>query len=95
MKLTTSQKEKVVDTEYAQSIMVSYLAIGIACAEAATRKLPRGPGGSSGPARAVADVDLLVKIADLWDLLRRSSLVGRALYEMRARHVLPPVVGAA
>jgi len=95
MRLTSSQKEKVVDTEYAQSIMVSYLAIGIACTEAATRKLPRGPAGSSGPAKAVADLDLLVKTSVIWELLDRSSLVGKALYEMRARHVLPPVVGAA
>jgi hypothetical protein len=89
MKLTTSQKEKVVETEYAQSIMASYLATGIACAEAATRRLPRGPGGSSG-ASPVAEAELLVKLSDLWTLLERSSLVGRALYEMRARHVLPP-----
>lgn len=95
MRLTSSQKEKVVDTEYAQSIMVSYLAIGIACAEAATRKLPRGPQGTSGPAMAVADIDLLVKISDLWDLLQRSSLVGRGLYEMRMCHILPPTVGMA
>ena len=95
MRITLSQKEKVVDTEYAQSIMLSYLAIGIACAEAAARKLMRGPAGPSGPAKAVADFDLLVKLSVLWNLLERSSLVGRALYEMRARYVPPTVVGAA
>lgn len=94
MKLTSSQKEKVIDTEYAQSIMVSYLAIGMACVEAATRNLPRGPAGSSGAAR-VADFDLLVKLSDLWELLEWCSLVGRALYEMRARHILPPTIGSA
>ena len=93
MRLTTSQKEKVVETEYYPSIMISYLATGIACAEAATRALPRGPAGKD-PARNVADADLLVKVSDLWDLLDRTSLVGRALYEMRARHVLPPKIGA-
>ncbi|QIN77526.1 hypothetical protein GBA65_02295 [Rubrobacter marinus] len=93
MRLTTSEKEKVVETEYAQSIMISYLATGIACTEAATRALPRGPSGGA-PASKVADADLLVKVSDLWDLLDRTSLVGRALYEMRMRHVLPPKFGA-
>ena len=89
MKLTTSEKEKVVETEYDQSIWISYLATGIACTEAATRVLPRGLGGSA-LARMVAEVELLVKVSDLWNLLERTSLVGRAFYEMRARHVLPP-----
>ena len=93
LKLTRSQKEKVVESEYAPGIMVSYLATGMACAEAATRALPRGPTGAS-PARAVGDAELLVSISDLWDLLERSSLVGRSLYEMRARSVLPPKIGA-
>ncbi|QIN84639.1 hypothetical protein GBA63_19770 [Rubrobacter tropicus] len=94
MKLTTAEKEKVVETEYAQSIMISYLAAGLACAEAASRALPRR--GPTGPltARAVGDADLLVRLSDLWDLLDRSSLVGRALYEMRARSILPPKIGA-
>lgn len=87
--LTTSEKEKVVQTEYHQSIWISYLATGIASTEAATRALPRGRGGAA-PARMVAEADLLVKISDLWDLLERTSLIGRAFYEMRARHVLPP-----
>ncbi len=51
MRLTTSQKEKVVETEYAQSIMVSYLATGIACAEAATKALPRAPQEVHQPRR--------------------------------------------
>lgn len=93
MRLTTSQKEKVVETEYYLSIIISYLGTGIACAEAATKALPRGPGGKD-PARGVADVDLLVKVSGLWDLLERTSLVGRTLYEMRARHILPPKIGA-
>ena len=88
MKLTTSEKEKVVETEYHQSIWISYLSTGIACTEAATRALPQVPGGSA-PARMVAGAELLVKVSDLWDLLERTSLVGRAFYEMRARHVLP------
>lgn len=91
--LRAPQKEKVLETEYVQSIMFSYLGTGLACAEAATRALPRGPGGK-GPARNVADADLLVRVSDLWDLLERTSLVGRALYEMRSRHVLPPKIGA-
>ncbi len=74
--------------------MISYLALGIACAEAATRVLPRGPSGGA-TARRVADVDLLVKISDLWDLLDRSSLVGKAFYEMRTRNILPPKIGSA
>jgi hypothetical protein len=85
----TSEKEKVVETEYHQSIWISYLATGIACTEAATRALPRGLGGSAS-ARMVAEAELLVEISDFWDLLERTTLVGRAFYEMRARHVLPP-----
>ena len=95
MELSGSQKQKVIETEYAKSIAFSYLATGMACAEAATRKLPRGPTGSSGPPRRVADAQLLVKLSELWDLLQRGSLVGRSLYEMRARHLLPPTVGGA
>ena len=93
MRLTASEKQKVVDTEYAQSIMFSYLGMGIACAEAATRELVRGRAGSSGPPRRVADADLLVELSDLWGALQRSSLLGRALYEMRLRHILPSTVG--
>jgi hypothetical protein len=64
MKLTTSEKEKVVETEYHQSIWISYLATGIACTEAATRALPRGSGGSA-PATMVAEAELVVKVSDL------------------------------
>jgi lambda repressor-like predicted transcriptional regulator len=95
MSLTTSEKQKVVETEYNQSIMLSYLGAGIACAEAATRKLPRDPAGTSGPPRPVVDANLLVKLSDLWGVLQSSSLLGRALYEMRLRHILPPTMGAA
>ena len=93
LRFTASQREKAVESEYAPGIMVSYLATGIACAEAATRPLPRGPTGAL-PARAVGGAELLVRISDLWDLLERASLVGRAFYEIRARHVLPPRIGA-
>ncbi len=94
MELSPAQKEKIVDTEYAQSIMLSYLSAAFACAEAATRKLARGPGGGSGAA-PVADAELLVKLSDLWDELAGASLIGRALYTMRVRGVLPPAGGVA
>jgi hypothetical protein len=92
--LTPEQKQKVVDTEYAQSILLSYLAAGFACAEAATRELARGWDGASG-ARVVAGAELLAEVTGMWDVLRETSLLGRAIYEMRARHVLPPAVGVA
>jgi hypothetical protein len=91
--LTPSQEEKVVDTEYAQSILLSYLSAGVACAEAATRSLPRGEDGAAG-ARAVADADILVKLSDLWDEMRATSLLGTA-HEMRVRKVLPYARGAS
>lgn len=94
MDLTPAQREKLVDTEYAQSILFSYLAAGLACAEAATRKLPRGPDGGSG-ARPVAGAELLAELAGLWDILRETSLLGRALHDMRVGRVLPPTVGAS
>lgn len=93
-RLTPAQEQKVVDTEYAQSILLSYLAAGVACAEAATRRLPRGEDGASGEA-AVADADLLVKLSELWDELRDASLLGTALHEMRVRGVLPSAGGAS
>lgn len=86
--LTLAQKEKIVDTEYAQSILLSYLAAGLACAEAATRRLPRGEDGTAGD-RAVAEAGLLVKLFDLWEELRQTSLLGASLHEMRVRRVLP------
>jgi hypothetical protein len=92
--LTPEQQQKVVDTEYAQSILLSYLAAGFSCAEAATRELARGREGTSGN-RAVAGAELLAELATLWDELRETSLLGKALYEMRTRRVLPPAVGAA
>lgn len=94
MDLDAAQKEKIVDTEYAQSIMLSYLSAALACAEAATRKLARGPGGASGRA-AVADAALLAKLSELWDELEDASLVGRALYTMRTRALLPVLGGTA
>ena len=92
--LTPEQKQEVVDKEYAQSLLFSYLAAGFACAEAATRELPRGRDGAAG-AQAVAGAELLAVLTGLWDELRETSLLGRTLYEMRVRRVLPPAVGAA
>jgi hypothetical protein len=64
------------------------------CAEAATRELARGRDGASGT-RVVAGAELLTELTGMWDVLRETSLLGRAIYEMRARHVLPPAVGVA
>ena len=52
----------MVNTEYAQSILLSYLAVGFACAEAAAKKLARGREGVSGN-RAVASAELLTELA--------------------------------
>lgn len=93
MNLTPAEKQKVIDTEYAQSIMLSYLSAGIACAEGATRDLLRGRTGSSGPPKSVADPDLLVKLSNTWDTLEESSLIGRSLYKMRVRKILPYLLG--
>jgi hypothetical protein len=43
----------------------------------------------------VAGAELLAELTGMWDVLRETSLLGRAIYEMRARHVLPPAVGVA
>lgn len=91
--LTEGQRREVAEKEYAQSILLSYLATAFACAEAATRKLPRGRDGASGR-RTVADAELLVKLSEL-DELRETSLLGRSLHEMRVRHVLPFADGAS
>lgn len=93
-RLTPEQEQRLVDTEYALSIVLSYLSAAFACAEAATRRLPRGEDGTAGN-RAVAGGELLAELADLWDELRATSLVGRALYEWRVARVLPPAVGAS
>lgn len=92
MNLTPSEKQKVVDTEYVQSIMLSYLSAGMACVESATKELPRGIRGSSGPPKAVADADLLIKLSNMWDTLEKSSLIGRSLYKMRVRDIFPKSV---
>jgi hypothetical protein len=95
-KLTESQKQKVIETEYFRSFEFSYLSAGLACAEAAMRDLPRGRSGSLGPPRQVADAELIVKLSELWDVLQRISLLGRSVYEMlRVRDILPPNVGTA
>lgn len=95
VKLTESQKQKVIETEFFRSLEFSYLSAGLACVEAAMRDLPRGRSGSSGPSSQVVDAELIVKLSELWDVLQRISLLGRSLYEMRVRHILPPAVGAA
>jgi hypothetical protein len=90
--LTTSQNEKVFDTEYALAIMISYLAIASACAMAASKELAQGGGGSW---RAVGEVDLLVRLADVWERLRKAALLGQALWNSGARHFVVPTIGAA
>jgi hypothetical protein len=36
------------------------------------------------------DTELIVKLSELWEVLQRISLLGRSLYEMRVRDILPP-----
>lgn len=88
-KYTTSQKEEAIEKEYFQAVMVSYLAVASACAEAALRELPRAKGSPS----AIAGPDFYVKIDDLWAVMRRAALLGNALWELRVRHIMPPSVG--
>ncbi len=89
-RFTTSQKEEAVEKEYYQAVMFSYLTAASACAEAGLRVLPRD---GSGPAR-VADLDLYLKLDDLWAVMRRAALLGKALWELRVRHIMPPVLGS-
>lgn len=88
-KLTTLQTEKVIDTEYAQAVWVSYLAITTACAMVASKKLVRGDGSS----QAVGDVDTLVKLADLWERMREGALLGQALWNAGAQDLVLPTMG--
>jgi hypothetical protein len=87
--LSTSQKEKVINTEYFQAIVYSWLAAASACAVATSKKLPRRDGSS----RALDDLELLVRLANLWDLMREISLPGKALWEAGARHFVVPTLG--
>ena len=89
-KLTTSQKEKMFDTEYVLAIMVSYLAIASACAMAASKDLARAGGGS----QAVNGIELLVTVAELWERLRKDALLGQALWNAGARHFGPLIIEA-
>lgn len=66
--------------------MVSYLAVASACAEAALRELPRAGGEHA----AIADPDLYVKLDELWAAMRRAGLLGKALWELRVKHIMPP-----
>ncbi|MGI8909529.1 MAG: DUF5677 domain-containing protein [Rubrobacteraceae bacterium] len=88
-KLTTSQREKVIETEYDPALFVSYLAIASACTEASVKYLPCVDGSVA----RVADVELLVKLDELWAVMRRSALLGKALWELRVRHIMPPLLG--
>lgn len=89
-KYTSSQKEEAVEKEYDQAIWVSYLAAATVCAEAGLRELPRRGGA---PARG-ASLEVQVKLDDLWVVMRRAALLGKALWELRVRHVMPPILGA-
>lgn len=88
-KLTTSQKEKVFETEYAPAIMVSFLAVASACAIAASKELARAGGGP----QAVGGVDLLVRLAELWERLRKDALLGQALWKSGVRYFVLPMIG--
>ncbi|MDP9478439.1 MAG: hypothetical protein M3R38_22620 [Actinomycetota bacterium] len=87
---TSSQKEEAVEKEYDQALWASYLAAATACAEAGLRELPRFGGA---PAR-VADLEIFLKLDGLWDVMRRAALLGKALWELRVRHIMPPILGA-
>ena len=89
-KYTSSQKEEAVEKEYDQALWVSYLATATACAEAGLRELPRAGGV---PAR-VASLEVQVKLDELWAMMRRAALLGKALWKLRVRHVMPPILGA-
>lgn len=88
-KYTSSQKEEAVEKEYDQALWASYLAAATACAEAGLRELPRVGGA---PAR-VADLDVHVKLEELWVVMRRATLLGKALWELQVRHLMPPILG--
>lgn len=86
----SSQKEEAAEKEYAQAVMVSYLAAASACAEAGLRELPHVGGASA----RVAGLEMHVKIDGLWEVMRRAALLGKALWELRVRHLMPPILGA-
>ncbi len=88
-KYTSSQKEEAVEKEYDQALWASYLAAASGCAEAGLRELPRVGGA---PAR-VADPEVHVKLEELWAVMRRAALLGKALWELRVRHLMPPILG--
>lgn len=88
-KYTTPQKREASEKEYDQAGWVSYLAAASACAEAGLRKLPRAAGD---PAR-VASPDTYLKLEELWAVMRRTALLGKALWELRVRHIMPPIIG--
>ena len=88
-KYTTSQKEEAIEKEYFQAVIVSYLAVASACAEASLGEIPRAGGGAA----AIANPDLYVKLDDLWAVMRRAALLGKALWELRVKHIMPPSVG--
>ncbi len=69
--------------------MVSYLAADSASAEAGLRRLPR----VGGVLAWVADVDAYAKLEDFWEMMRHTSLLGKALWELRVRHIMPPTPG--
>jgi hypothetical protein len=41
----------------------------------------------------VADVDAYAKLEDFWEMMRHTSLLGKALWELRVRHIMPPTPG--
>ncbi len=86
---TTTQKEEVVEKKYDPTVMVSYLAAASASAEAGLRRLPR----VGGVLAWVADVDAYAKLEDFWEMMRHTSLLGKALWELRVRHIMPPTPG--
>lgn len=88
--LTTTQKEEAVEKEYDQALMVSYLAAASAAAEAGLRRLPRDGNAPS----AVATVDTYAKLEGFWQTLQKMALLGRTMWELRVRHIMPPTPGA-
>ncbi len=63
------------------TLIISYLAIGAACAEVYLK--------------CKQDMDLLESISEFWEEQREGSLLAIALYDLRIKAILPTVIGAS
>lgn len=88
---TSSQKEEAIEKEYDQAVLISYLAVASACAEAGRRMLPR----AGAPGAPVGDLEVHLKLDDLWTEMRRMALLGKALWDLRVQHIMPPILGTS